>query len=290
MNTMKCYLCNGDKFSQRPGEVRDDNTLNVVECNNCGLVTLDSFSHISGSHYEDGKMHSSQNTIIEWLQETEVDDSRRFKEFKKSITGKNMLDVGSGNGGFLTMAVQIANLAQGLELETRVQEYYKDNRIKIWKSIEDVKINCDNKFDLITSFHVFEHLIDPVSTLKSLSSLANQGGEIIIEVPSCDDALLTLYNSESFAKFTYWSQHLFLFNQKTIELLVNKANMKLNWIKQVQRYGLSNHLYWLSNNLPGGQKSWSFLNSKLLDKLYAKQLASVGKCDTLIFSFGIKNN
>ena len=28
-------------------------------------------------------------------------------------------------------------------------------------------------------------------------------------------------------------------------------NLKLNWVKQIQRYGLANHLYWLSNNKPG---------------------------------------
>ena len=173
-------------------------------------------------------------------------------------------------------------------METRVQNHYKDSTIKIWQSIEDIKLNCNEKFDLITSFHVFEHLLDPITTLKSLTSLLKQGGEIIIEVPSSDDALLTLYKSDSFSNFTYWSQHLFLFNQQTISEVVKKANLKLNWVEQVQRYGLSNHLYWLSNNFPGGQKKWYFLNSNLLDELYAKQLASVGKCDTIMASISIK--
>ena len=178
-------------------------------------------------------------------------------------------------------------IIKDLELEERVQEHYKNSTIKIWNSIDDIKLNCKESFDLITSFHVFEHLIDPISTLKSLTSLLKEGGEIVIEVPSSEDALLTLYKSESFSKFTYWSQHLFLFNQETLALLVKKANLKLNWVQQVQRYGLSNHLYWLSNNLPGGQKKWTFLNSSLLDELYASQLASVGKCDTIMASISI---
>jgi len=36
----------------------------------------------------------------EWMQETEIDDLRRFKKFKKNILGKNVLDFGCGNGGF----------------------------------------------------------------------------------------------------------------------------------------------------------------------------------------------
>lgn len=285
---MKCYLCNGDTFKVKPGEVRDNKKIKVIECNSCGLVTLDDLSHITEKHYENGKMHSYQNTMREWMQETENDDLRRFEKFKKNILGKNVLDFGCGNGGFLLKAFEFANLSQGLELETRVHDHYIDSDIKIWKSIEDIKLNNNEKFDLITSFHVFEHLIDPITTLKSLTSLLKQGGEIVIEVPSSDDALLTLYKSDSFSKFTYWSQHLFLFNQKTISELVKKANLKLNWVEQVQRYGLSNHLYWLSSNLPGGQKKWNFLNSNLLDELYAKQLASVGKCDTIMASISIK--
>jgi 2-polyprenyl-3-methyl-5-hydroxy-6-metoxy-1,4-benzoquinol methylase len=285
---MKCYLCNGTEFVSRPGEVRDNLNVHVVECNKCGLVTLDDLSHINENHYEEGKMHSYQNTMKEWMQETEIDDSRRFKEFKRNILGKNVLDFGCGNGGFLIKALEFANLTQGLEVESRVQEYYKESSIKIWESIEDIKANSNEKFDIITSFHVFEHLIDPIATLKSLTSILKNEGEIIIEVPSSDDALLTLYNSDSFSKFTYWSQHLFLFNQKTIAELVKRSNLKLNWVKQVQRYGLSNHLYWLSNNLPGGQKKWNMLNSNLLDELYAKQLASIGKCDTIMASISIK--
>jgi 2-polyprenyl-3-methyl-5-hydroxy-6-metoxy-1,4-benzoquinol methylase len=285
---MNCYLCNGTEFASRPGEVRDNLNVYVVECNKCGLVTLDNFSHINENHYEDGKMHSYQNTMKEWIQETEIDDLRRFKEFKKNILGNNVLDFGCGNGGFLIKSLEYANLAQGVELESRVKEYYKESSIKIWQSIEDIKANSNEKFDIITSFHVFEHLIDPIATLKSLTSILKKEGEIIIEVPSSEDALLTLYKSESFSKFTYWSQHLFLFNQKTIAELVKKSNLKLNWVKQVQRYGLSNHLYWLSNNLPGGQKKWNMLNSDLLDELYAKQLASIGKCDTIMASISIK--
>ena len=48
-------------------------------------MTLDDLSHINENHYEEGKMHSYQNTMKEWMQETEIDDLRRFKKFKKNI-------------------------------------------------------------------------------------------------------------------------------------------------------------------------------------------------------------
>jgi 2-polyprenyl-3-methyl-5-hydroxy-6-metoxy-1,4-benzoquinol methylase len=284
---MKCYLCKSNSFLERSQQVRDANNLKVIECENCGLVTLNDFSHIEEKHYEDGKMHLHQNTIEEWMKETEVDDQRRIDMLKSKMLGKKVLDFGCGNGGFLIKSNKFTQLSEGIELEKRVQEYFKKKETKIWNSLDDAINNSNEKYDLITAFHVFEHLSDPIKTLKSLTALLNLEGEIIIEVPSSDDALLTLFHNEAFGKFTYWSQHLFLFNQHTILDLVKKANLKLNWVKQIQRYGLSNHLFWLSNHLPGGHKKWSFFNSTLLDELYAEQLASIGKCDTILASISV---
>jgi 2-polyprenyl-3-methyl-5-hydroxy-6-metoxy-1,4-benzoquinol methylase len=48
------------------------------------------------------------------------------------------------------------------------------------------------KYDVSTAFHVIEHLADPVSILSMLSALLQPSGKLIVEVPSANDALLTL--------------------------------------------------------------------------------------------------
>lgn len=133
-------------------------------------------------------------------------------------------------------------------------------------------------------FHVLEHLIDPVNVLETLRSTLSENGKLIIEVPNSNDALLTLYNSKSFSEFTYWSCHLYLFNPSTLKTVIEKAGYKVNYIKQIQRYPLSNHLYWLSKELPGGHQKWGFLDSVELHSQYENQLAALGICDTLIAS------
>ena len=95
---------------------------------------------------------------------------------------------------------------------------------------------------------------------------------------------MTLYESKFFRNFTYWSQHLFLFNEKTVKLLEKNSGLKLNWVKHIQRYPLSNHLYWLSKKKPGGHKHWNFLDNSLITSEYEKQLSLVGKTDTLLVS------
>lgn len=73
--------------------------------------------------------------------------------------------------------------------------------------------------------------------------MLEKNGEIIVEVPNSDDALLTLYENKGFQNFTYWSEHLFLFSSKAIVNMVEQAGLKSNWVKHIQRYPLSNHLY-----------------------------------------------
>ena len=133
-------------------------------------------------------------------------------------------------------------------------------------------------------FHVLEHILDPKAILSELTEMLADGGQIIVEVPNADDALLTLYQCEPFSNFTYWSCHLFLFTAKTLKMLFSQVNLKVNYIKQIQRYSLSNHLYWLANGKPGGHQKWRFLNSPELHAAYEKQLTAIGKCDTLLAS------
>ena len=276
---MSCYLCQNDKYTTRPGSVRDNKDINILECDNCGLVFLSSFNHIKKSHYEDSGMHDREALDIDkWLETTEEDDKRRYQFVKEKITNKAVLDFGCGIGGFLNLVKNSASKADGVELEKALQSSFKQRKLNVFSNLSLVR----GKYDVITAFHVVEHLEKPKEILKQLSKFLTEDGEMIIEVPNSNDALLTLYENKPFQNFTYWSQHLFLFNEKTITELVKQAGLKLNWIKHIQRYSLSNHLYWLAKGKPGGHKVWDFMNNNKLDKEYEGQLAYIGKTDTII--------
>ena len=281
----RCYLCGARDFSPRQGIVRDRPEMKVVQCDDCGLVCLDSTAHIHSGFYENSKMHGEDPQPMEdWLKETHWDDSRRFEQLKSLIINKDILDFGCGAGGFLLQAKNLARTIVGVELEARVREYWKDSDFSIFPSIEQAQnslIRADG-YDVITAFHVVEHLSDPRKVLKRLGTNLKADGRLIVEVPSADDALLTLYKCDSFQRFTYWSQHLYLFTASTLATLIKQAGLEVVSIQHHQRYPLSNHLYWLSRSRPGGHQIWSFLDSATLSNAYAEMLASIGKTDTLI--------
>jgi len=288
MNKVSCYICGSKSFHFRVGKVRDNESLTINECNDCGLVFLSSSDHIKETHYQESGMHGEVlPDIQEWLNETDKDDERRYQFLKEKMVNKTILDFGCGVGGFLLKSKTIASNVEGVELESRLQSHYQANSILVYKELDEL-VNLKKKFDLITAFHVIEHLIDPIHTIQYLTELLAENGELIVEVPSSNDALLTLYQSKAFSEFTYWSQHLYLFNSDTFQNMIKKTKLTLNWIKHIQRYPLSNHLYWLANGKPGGHKIWNHLNSKELDSVYESTLASIGMTDTLIASIGKK--
>jgi 2-polyprenyl-3-methyl-5-hydroxy-6-metoxy-1,4-benzoquinol methylase len=275
---MACYLCNSSEFRYRKGQVRDDPSLKIIECLACGLVSLGSSDHIAPGHYEAGGMHGESPASIEaWLRATDADDSRRFDMLQGQMANKRVLDFGSGAGGFLRKAQSVAAFAAGIEPETRVREHW-NGAISLHADLKD----ADRDFDLITAFHVIEHLADPQTILTQLAESLAPSGRIVIEVPNADDALLTLYESEAFQRFTYWSQHLYLFNQETMRQLAGQAGLRVVAIRQMQRYPLSNHLHWLSKGKPGGHQQWAFLDTDVLVEAYEASLAALGKCDTIV--------
>jgi 2-polyprenyl-3-methyl-5-hydroxy-6-metoxy-1,4-benzoquinol methylase len=275
-----CYLCSGCDFDVFSGMVRDKPEISIQKCKQCGLVFLSNFDHIVQDTYRGSGMLGGCTDIATWLRETALDDQRRFDYFKGLIIGKKVLDFGCGNGGFLIRARQIARLVTGLDLDDNLSSHFKEQQIPFVNSLEGLR----GTYDIITLFHVLEHLRDPRITLQELIRHLSPEGKMIIEVPNADDVLLRLYECEAFSKFTYWSFHLFSYTAATLEKLFQQIGATTQYIKYIQRYSLSNHLYWLAKQKPNGHHEWKFLDSPALAQAYEERLVALGMTDTLLAS------
>lgn len=278
----ECYLCGSHDFDTVRGTVRDKPELSIRRCGDCGLVFLASFEHIQEGVYENSDMHKGgvDIDIAAWMRETAGDDQRRFNYCLPFVSGKRVLDFGCGPGGFLICLRSIAQTVMGVDLENALVPHFREHGIPFSQSLEEV----EGPFDVITLFHVLEHLKDPMATLLKLKDLLAPGGQILIEVPNANDALLQLYKCEAFSNFTYWSFHLFMYTSETLARLFRRIGASIRYIKHIQRYPFSNHLYWLAKQKPKGHQEWSFLDSPILCEEYERQLASIGMTDTLMAS------
>jgi 2-polyprenyl-3-methyl-5-hydroxy-6-metoxy-1,4-benzoquinol methylase len=272
----QCYLCQSTRLEQIEGKIRDLPELPILQCQECDLVFLESFDHIDPSYYSESHMYDDpkgESLSVEY----DLDGERRLKYCKLLISNKKILDFGCGQGNFLLKAKEIAMQAHGLEPDVGDRSFFHDQGLTVFTDLREMH---GEQYDVITLFHVLEHLHDPRETLVSLKSHLQPQGKILIEVPNADEALLKLYKNKGFMEF-YWSCHLFLFTVKTLEKLLIQAGFQIDYIQQIQRYPLSNHLHWLTHNQPGGHLLWSFLDSERLTTEYANRLASLGMCDTL---------
>ena len=75
----------------------------------------------------------------------------------------------------------------------------------------------DVKFDLIFHYFVLEHVGDPLSFLTQQIDLLNPGGLLEFELPSGNEALLEVYNLNSFRDFYFQVGHQWVFTPDATE-------------------------------------------------------------------------
>ena len=265
---------------------RDRKDVDVYECTQCGtkyLSVLESGDYRNG--FMNGTASMTEEEIKSRIETVAPDDQRRFEQIKVYCEGKSVLDFGCGFGGFLKRISSVASDCCGVELSNNERDYMRSQGIKSVATLDEL----NKQYDVITLFHVFEHLDDPVLWLRKLRNYVNETGRVFIEVPNALDALLSIYNSSNFADFTYWSAHLYLYTKQSLEKIINDSNV-FDIVNKgcLQRYQLSNHLMWLAKGEPGGHKKWDMLNSKELKEAYENKLRELDACDTLFFEISPK--
>lgn len=210
-----------------------------------------------------------ESTILE-------DDKRRFFYFQKILKNKKILDFGCGWGGFLKQITE-AKLLTGIELREECINYIKKKikKIEVTNNIN----NLNDKYDIITLFHVLEHIPYQIETLKKIKKQLSKNGKIIIEVPSAQDFLLSL---SEFKKFTFWSEHLILHTEKSLRTILKKSGFRKIQIKYYQRYNFSNHLGWFIKKIPGGHNFYKHITDKKINREYLNYLLRKKMTDTFI--------
>ncbi|PHS02504.1 MAG: hypothetical protein COA78_20855 [Blastopirellula sp.] len=127
--------------------------------------------------------------------------------------GMRLLDIGAGGGEFVYLAKQQGFDASGIEPNRGYAEYARNQyQIDIQVgSLQDIQLEPES-YDLITMFHVLEHLDSPVTVLQDLVAALKFGGQLLIEVPNVECC-------KSSPWYKWHVGHLYHYNVPTLEML-----------------------------------------------------------------------
>jgi SAM-dependent methyltransferase len=143
----------------------------------------------------------------------------KYSLTRKYSARKNftLLDYGCGTGNFLKKCKSEGHTVIGVEPSPKARTLAEENtQSKIESSIDNVTI----KPDVITLWHVLEHIPDVNEALNKIRKILNENGTIFIAVP----------NHESFDGAKYQQQwagydvprHLWHFSKKNMTMLLEK--------------------------------------------------------------------
>ena len=133
-----------------------------------------------------------------------------------------ILDIGAGTGEFLSVAKLNGWQVTGLEPSDKAKQIAINKGVSFVESMAKLE---DHSFDVITMWHVLEHVPDLNFQIKELKRLLKPSGSLIVAVPNFKS-----FDAQHYGKF--WAAydvpiHFWHFSKTAIQKLFQKEQMEL---------------------------------------------------------------
>jgi 2-polyprenyl-3-methyl-5-hydroxy-6-metoxy-1,4-benzoquinol methylase len=236
METLKsCPAC-GEKKMTRVLQAKDytvsKNTFDIVRCASCNLL----FTNPRPEAEQAGYFYKSENYISH--SNTQKGLVNKLYHAVRNITlkqkthliqgcqqgSKNLLDVGCGNGHFLHACQQNGWNTYGMELDPDTAARAAAlTQQSIYPNLE--AIPNDITFELISLWHVLEHVYELDAYFKFFKNRVAPNGKLLLALPNSNS-----YDAAYFKEF--WAaydvpRHIYHFNPETIQSVAKKHGFKL---------------------------------------------------------------
>ncbi|HCQ29793.1 MAG TPA: hypothetical protein DIU39_05865 [Flavobacteriales bacterium] len=277
-----CPICTSEEsrlFLQCKDYTVSQKVFDIVECSACGFKYTnprpkpeelgkyyESEEYISHSGTKKGLIYKAYHIARNYTL------SKKFTLINKNQP-KNLLDIGCGTGEFLNYCKQKGLNTTGVEPGEKARNFATfEYSLTVFD--EDFLKNTDKKFDVITMWHVLEHVPFLQQRMEELYALLSDDGALYIAVPNCES-----YDASYYGK--YWAaydvpRHLYHFTKKDISSLAEKNNfivekifpMKLDsfyvsMLSEKYKSGKINYfnafIIGLKSNLKAGKDNYSSL-------------------------------
>jgi SAM-dependent methyltransferase len=153
----------------------------------------------------------------------------------------SLLDIGYGNGAFILAMSQLGWSCTGIEFTDKVDlPFDPAGRFEVRLGFDALRKLPEKQFDVITLWHVLEHLTDPIAELRWAKRALKPGGRILVAVPNFASLTAKLFRQYWYGLVPPW--HLHQFQPRTLELALAEAGFALD---EIRGFGeLSMRLFW----------------------------------------------
>ena len=146
---------------------------------------------------------------------------QKLKWINSIAEGNKILDIGAGTGDFLFSAKKQNWIVAGVEPNAQARKLALEKGIDLQQNSGNFK---ESTFDVISMWHVLEHVPDLDIQIKELKRLLKPGGIAVIAVPNFKS-----FDAEHYREF--WAaydvpRHLWQFSQAGITKLIESYNFK----------------------------------------------------------------
>lgn len=133
-----------------------------------------------------------------------------------------LLDIGAGTGDFLVMAAKNGWQTTGFEPSEKARGIAESKGVRFIEQLSDIE---DHVVDVVTMWHVLEHVPDIEAHITELKRIIKPDGVIIIAVPNYKS-----FDAQHYGAF--WAaydvpRHLWHFSKTSIKMLFGKQGIDL---------------------------------------------------------------
>lgn len=210
------------KFLNKKNISKKTITLEVKQCKFCGLVQL---TNPPVKYYKEViRAVGFSKKILKFRE-------NQFKNFVKkySLRNKKIIEIGSGDGEYLSIMKKYCRESYGLEFSENNIKILKKKKLNYIKGYPD-NINTKfhkNKFDGFFCMSFLEHSPNVNLFLKTIYNNLNKNSYGIIEVPNLD----MIIKKKLYTEFIL--DHLNYFTKKTIKQLLNQNGFDVIKCKEI---------------------------------------------------------